>query len=375
VHLVDSPSSSYLWSESIDAPLRDTLQAHDTIAATILERLQPERIQRGEVAWEHKPIENLGAHNLYLQGRYHLNQRTEEGLLKAVEFFDKAIVEDPQYAEAHSGLSDAYSLLAHYGVRGPGDVWAKAASSAATAVLLDGNSAEARTSLAHVKSTQDWDWRAAEREFQRAIALNPRNATAHHWYGISCLVPMGRLDDALEQLTIAQSLDPVSSIIARDVAVAQYYRRNFGAALEQCDHTIELNPHFAPAYLTLSLVQEQLGDLEEALAALERAVSLSPLSPRMHGALGRIHALAGRRDEATGELRQLEALARDRYVSPFEFASIYAALGQSDIAFEWLRKAREERVFELIAVRVDPRFDPLREDPRFDSIVKQMAFD
>jgi serine/threonine-protein kinase len=186
---------------------------------------------------------------------------------------------------------------------------------------------------------------------------------------------MGRLDDALEQLTIAQSLDPVSSIIARDVAVAQYYRRNFGAALEQCDHTIELNPHFAPAYLTLSLVQEQLGDLEEALAALERAVSLSPLSPRMHGALGRIHALAGRRDEATGELRQLEALARDRYVSPFEFASIYAALGQSDIAFEWLRKAREERVFELIAVRVDPRFDPLREDPRFDSIVKQMAFD
>jgi len=375
VHLVDSPSSRYLWSESIDAPLQDTLQAHDTIAATILERLQPERIQRGDVAWEHKPIENLAAHNLYLQGRYHLNQRTEEGLLKAVEFFDKAIVEDPQYAEAHSGLSDGYSLLAHYGVRGPADVWAKAASSAAAAVLLDGNSAEARTSLAHVKSTQDWDWRAAEREFQRAIALNPRYATAHHWYGISCLVPMGLLDDALEQLTIAQSLDPVSSIIARDVAVAQYYRRNFGAALEQCDHTIELNPHFAPAYLTLSLVQEQLGDLEEALAALERAVSLSPLSPRMHGALGRIHALAGRRDEATGELRQLEALVRDRYVSPFEFASIYAALGQSDVAFKWLRKAREERVFELIAIRVDPRFDPLREDPRFDSIVKQMAFD
>ena len=375
VHLVDSPSGSYLWSESIDAPVRDTLQAHDTIAAAIIERLQPERIQRGEIAWEQKPIENLAAHNLYLQGRYHLNQRTEEALLKAVEFFDKAIKEDPQYAEAHSGLSDAFSLLAHYGVRGPADVWAKAASSAATAVLLDGNSAEARTSLAHVKSTQDWDWRAAEREFQRAIALNPRYATAHHWYGISCLVPMGRLDDALEQLTVAQSLDPVSSIIARDVAVAQYYRRNFGAALEQCDHTIELNPHFAPAYLTLSLVQERLGDLEEALAALERAVSLSPLSPRMHGALGRIHALAGRRGEATGELRQLELLVRDRYVSPFEFASIYAALGELDVAFQWLRKAAEERVFELIAIRVDPRFDPLRNDARFDAIVKHMAFD
>jgi len=374
-HLVDSPSESYLWSESVDAPVRDTLEAHDAIAAAIIARLRPERFERGDPAWEQKPIENLAAHNLYIQGRYHLNQRTEEGLVKAAEFFDKAITEDPQYAQAHSGLSDAYSLLAHYGVRGPADAWTKAASSAATAVLLDGNSAEARTSLAHVKSTQDWDWRSAEREFQRAIALDPRYATAHHWYGISCLVPMGRLDAALEQLTLAQSLDPVSSIIARDVAVAHYYRRNFAAALEQCDHTIELNPHFAPAYMTLSLVQEQLGDLEEALAALERAVSLAPLSPRLHGALGRTLALAGRRAEATRTLRQLETLAGDRYVSPFEFASVHVALGEIDLGFKWLQKAREERVFELIAIRVDPRFDPLRANPRFDAIVAQMAFD
>jgi tetratricopeptide (TPR) repeat protein len=179
----------------------------------------------------------------------------------------------------------------------------------------------------------------------------------------------------MEQLSVAQSLDPVSSIIARDVGVIHYYRRNFGAALEQCDHTIELNPHFAPAYLTLSLVQEQLGDLEEALAALERAVSLAPLSPRMHGALGRTLALSGRHDEATGTVRQLEMLARDRYVSPFEFASIYAALGELEVAFGWLRKAREERVFELLAIRVDPRFDTLRADSRFDAIVEQMSFD
>ena len=374
-HLVDSPSGSYVRSESIDAPVRDTLEAHDAFATTIIERLQPDRVQRGEFAWDQRPIENLAAHNLYLQGRYHLNQRTEEGLVKAVDFFDKAITEDPQYAAAHSGLSDAYSLLAHYGVRGPADVWAKAASGAATAVLLDGNSAEARTSLAHVKSTQDWDWRAAEREFQRAVTLDPKYATAHHWYGMSCLVPMGRLDDALDQLMLAQSLDPVSSIIARDVGVLHYYRRNFSAALEQCDHTIELNPHFAPAYLTLSLVQEQSGDPEEALAALERAVSLSPLSPRMHGALGRSLALAGRRDEATRTLRQLEAMAGDRYVSPFEFASIHVALGQIDVGFRWLHKAREERVFELLAIRVDPRFDSLRGDSRFDAIVEQMAFE
>ena len=374
-HLMDAATGSYLWSESINVPLGDSLDAQDAIANTIIDGLQPERLQRGDIAWGQKPIENLAAHNLYLQGRYHVNQRTEEGLVKAVEFFEKAIIEDPQYAEAHSGLSDAYGLLAHYGVLGPADVWAKAASSAATAVLLDGNSAEARTSLAHVKSTQDWDWRSAEREFQRAVALDPRYATAHHWYGISCLVPMGRLDEALEQMVLAQSLDPVSSIIARDVGVIYYFRRDFGAALEQCDHTIELNPHFAPAYFTLSLVQEQQGDLEEALAALERAVSLAPLSPRMHGALGRTLALANKRDSAMKTLRKLETLARERYVSPFEFASIFLALGQLDVAFKWLNKARDERVFELIAMRVDPRFDPLRDDPRFDAIVEQIGFD
>ena len=374
-HLVDMASGSHLWSDSINATLGDSVEAQDRIAKAIVDGLQPDRLRRGEFGWGQKPIENLAAHNLYLQGRYHLNQRTEEGLVKAVEFFEKAIVEDPQYAEAHSGLSDGYGLLAHYGVLGPADVWAKAASSAATAVLLDGNSAEARTSLAHVKSTQDWDWRSAEREFQRAITLDPKYATAHHWYGISCLVPMGRLDDALEQMTLAQSLDPVSSIIARDVAVVHYFRRDFGAALEQCDHTIELNPHFAPAYLTLSLVQEQQGDLEEALAALERAVSLSPLSPRMHGALGRTLALANKRDAAMKTLRKLETLAKERYVSPFEFASVFLALGQLDVAFTWLNKARDERVFELIAMRVDPRFDPLRDDRRFDGLVEQIGFD
>jgi len=374
-HLVDTASGSYVWSESMNAPLTDNLKAQDSIADTIIDGLQPDRLNRGGVAWGQKPIENLAAHNLYLQGRYHLNQRTEEELVKAVDFFQKAIVEDPQYAPAHSGLSDAYGLLAHYGVLGPADVWAKAASSAATAVLLDGHSAEARTSLAHVKSTQDWDWRAAEHEFQRAIALDPKYATAHHWYGISCLVPMGRLDEACEQMAIAQSLDPVSSIIARDVGVIHYYRRDFAAALEQCDHTIELNPHFAPAYLTLSLVQEQQGDLEEALAALERAVSLSPLSPRMHGALGRMQALANKRDAANKTLRKLESLAEQRYVSPFEFASIFVGLGQLDVAFKWLNKAREERVFELIAIRVDPRFDALRTDPRFDATITQIGFD
>ena len=253
-HLVDGASGFYLWSESIDVPLADPVSGQEIIAKRIAEKLAPEVMDVEGTLVGRRQSENLAARNLYLQGRYHLNQRTEEGLHKAVEFFGKAVIEDTQFSLAHSGLSDAYGLLAHYGVLGPADVWAKAASSAASAVMLDGHSAEAHTSLAHVRATQDWDFAGAESEFQRAIQLNPRYATARHWYAMSCLVPMARLDEALEQMRLAQSLDPVSSIIARDVAVIQCYRRDFEAALEQCDHTIELNPYFAPAYLTLGLI-------------------------------------------------------------------------------------------------------------------------
>jgi len=370
--LIDGASGCYLWSESVDAELADTLGAQDAVARAIVGRFQPDALQTGR---DSRHIENLAAHNLYLQGRYQLNQRTEEGLRKAVDFFEKAIVEDAQSALAHSGLSDAYGLLTHYGVLGPADVWAKAASSAATAVMLDGNSAEAHTSLAHMKSTQDWDWPGAEREFQRAITLNPRYPTAHHWYAMSCLVPMGRMDEALDELLIAQSLDPVSSIIARDLAALHYHRRDFDTALDQCDDTIELNPHFSPAYLTLGLIQEQRQDFDESAAAFQRAVHLSPQAPRMSSALARTFALSGKRKLALKLLHELERLAKDRYVSPFEFASIHLALGQMDTGYDWLERACQDRSFELILLKVDPRFDALRDDPRFIAAVKRLGLE
>jgi TolB-like protein/Flp pilus assembly protein TadD len=375
VQLVDAASGRYLWSESIEGDTADVFGLEDRVARAVGEKLRPEIFEAAKVPASTRSTENLAAHNLYLQGRYHLNQRTEEGLLKALDFFTKAVAEDAELALAHSGLADAYGLLAHYGVMGPANVWAKAASSAASAVMLDGQSAEAHTSLAHVKSTQDWDWRGAEREFQRAIALDPRYPTAHHWYAMSCLVPMGRLDEARDQMRIAQSLDPVSAIIARDLTMVHYYRADLDAALDQCDHTIELNPHFSPAYWMLGLIQEQRQDLDEAAAAFQRAVHLSPQSPRMHGALGRAFALSGKRKLALSILRRLRELSKRRYVSPFEFASIHFALGQADVGFRWLTKACQDRAFELTAIRVDPRFDPLRGDARFTELVRQVGLE
>ena len=372
-NLIDSMTNCYLWSENVDRDLADILRVQEEVAARILQKLQAEFAVSGGSRAAKRPTENLAAHNLYLQGRYHLNQRTEQGLRKAVEFFDRAIAEDPHHAPSYSGLADAHGLLAHYGVLAPAEICTKAASNAAWAVLLDEESAEAHTSLAHVKATQDWDWRGAEREFQRAISINPRCATAYHWYAMSCLVPLARFDEALEAVQRAQALDPVSSIISRDLAVTHYYKRDFELALEQCDHTIEQNPHFSAAYWTLGLVQDEREDFEEAIAAFQRAVQLSPPSPRIQGALGRTFARAGKPRQAHKILDELREESKRRYVSPFELSSIYFALNQLEQGFQWLTKAFQDRCFELAAIKVDPKFDSVANDPRFAALISQLG--
>ena len=375
VQIVDGATGCYLWSESIDSVLSDAFGVQERVAQTLVKRIEEELIGANSAAPSRRTIPNLAAQNLLLQGRYHLGQRTVESLQKAIDFFERALVEDARYSLAHSGLSDAYSLLAHYGGMAPTEVWTKAASSAASAVMLDNNSAEAHTSLAHAKATQDWDWLGAEREFLAAIALDPRYATARHWYTTSCLTPLGRMDEALDQIQLASALDPVSSIIARDVAVTRYYRKEFDLALEQCDHTIELNPHFSPAYWTLGQIQEQRKDFDESIAAFQRAAHLSPRSPRMQAALARAYALAGKQEAAVTILHQLEKLSSERYVSPFEFALVHFALGHSGIGYKWLTKACKDRCFELISIKLDPIFDPLRNDPRFAAIARQVGVD
>ena len=373
VQLVDGQTGRCLWSEARDASLRDPIAAQEALANGVVAQLQPGDGSGPAARRFTRTTENLTAQNLYLQGRYHLNQRTEEGLQKALEFFEKAVLEDPQFARAHSGLSDAHGLCGHYAVCRPSDMWTRAASSATTAVMLDGDSAEARSSLAHVKATQDWDWLGAQREFLRALALDSRYPTAHHWYAMSCLVPMEHLDDALHEMQTAEALDPVSSIIARDLAMVHYYRRDFEAALERCDHTIELNPHFSPAYWLLGFIQEQRGDLDESIAAFQRAVALSPSSPRMQSALARAFALSGKKQQAVKILKALEEIAPRRYVSPFEFAVIHLALGHRDLALQWLGKAADDRAFEMTSLTVDPRLDPVHDAPEYQGVVKRLG--
>ena len=371
--LIDGARGEYWWSESQELAVKDiSFALQDEIACIVAEKLQSGLADNGwRTRSRHRP-QNLAAYNLYQQARYNLDQRTEEGLLRAVELFEKVIAEDPEYSQAYAGLANAYELLGHYGAIAPVEVWTKAPSNAGRAVLLDDASSEAHTALAHVKSTQDWDWAGSEEEFRRAIQLDMRNSTAHHWYAMSCLAPMGRLDEALQEMLTATSLDPVSSIISRDLALVYYYRRDFDLALEQCDHTIALNPHFPPAYWALGLVQEQRGEFDESIAALKRAIELSPRSPRMKGSLGRTLALSGNRRDAELILLELHALSSDRYISPFEVSSIHFALGQTDEGFQWLKKAFQDRCFELISIKVDPQFDALKHEPAFIELASRL---
>jgi tetratricopeptide (TPR) repeat protein len=366
--LVNATNGCYESCESMDVSCVDSFAVQDSIADRVAERLQHHLL--ASVAPQRPQTENLAARNLCKQGHYHLEQRTDESLERAAEFFERAVIEDAQYSLAHSGLSDAYSMLGSYGLRPSTSMVTMALSSAATAVMLDDRSAQARTSLAQAKARAHWNWLESELEFQRAIRLDPAYATSHHWYARCCLVPMGRLDEARDEVLLAHSLDPVSSIIAREVASIHYYRRDYEGALAHCDQAIELNPHFPHAYFILSLVQEKLGDFEEALAALLRGAQLAPKSPRMIASLGRAQAMAGRHEDAMRSLAELSELERTRFVSPWERAILYLAMKDRDKCFEQLSLAWQDRFFDLSLLAVDPRFDDVRDDPRFEKLLQ-----
>ena len=253
-------------------------------------------------------------------------------------------------------------------------VRSRAKDAAVRAVELDPTLAEAHTSLGHVAATYDWDWEMAEREFELAIQLKEDYATAHHWYAITCLMPLRRLDEALLEIQRAQALDPVSPSIARDTGVVWYCRRDYDRAAAQALRTIELDPGFYEAYWILGLAAEQRQRYPEACDAFAKGAALAR-APRMIGALGHACALMGRTGEAREAIAELAALAERRYVAPFDTALIYMGLGERDRAFEWLDRALAERCYEMVWLKVDPRCDALRADPHFFSLLNAIGLE
>ena len=372
--LVDVADGSQLWGEQYSGKLRDIFAVQEQITKQISEKL---RLRLSGVAQKRltkRYTENTQAYQLYLKGRYYWNKRTEEGIKKGIEYFQQAIEKDPGYALAYTGLADCYNMLGWYSYLPPKEAFPKAKAAAAKALEIDDTLAEAHASLAYAKAFYDWDWLDVEREFKRAIELNPNYAMGHLWYAGGYLAAMGRLEEAITESKRAQDLDPLLLIINAFHGWWLYFARQYDQAIEQERKTLELDPNFAPAHWVLGQVYEQQERFEVAIAEFQEAVTHSGGSTMMRAALGRAYAVAGKRDEALKMLNELKERAKRSYVSPVGIAIIYVGLGEKEQAFSWLEKAYEDRSTWLIFLKVEPRFDPLRSDPRFQSLLRRMNF-
>lgn len=369
--LVDVKTGRLLWADSYERDLRDVLALQSEVAAAIAREVRVKLTPREEASLARSRPVDRDAYHAYLKGRYLWNKRTREALLEAIGFFQQAIDKDPTYALAYAGLADTYALLGSnaYDALPPALAMPPAKSAAMQALKIDPDLAEGHASLAYALLSYDWDLPGAEKEFRRAIELNPGYATAHHWYSHYYLAA-GKLDQALAEMNKAQELDPLSLVINVGVGWCYYYSRQYDRAIDVYRRTLELEPNFALAHQTLGMAYEQKGLYQQAIAEFTKAVSLSGASASTVAGLGHAYAAAGQRAKAEEQLARLREISRQKYVPALYFASLYAGLGDRDQSIEWLRKAVEERSDYLVYYKVDPTFDALRRDPRFPSVLR-----
>jgi DNA-binding winged helix-turn-helix (wHTH) protein/Tfp pilus assembly protein PilF len=316
--------------------------------------------------------ENPEAYRLYIKGRYHWNQRSEAGLIAATQYFARAIATDPAYARAYSGLADSYTTLGYLSHLPPTDTFLKAKEAATRALQLDATLTEAHTSLAYVRLYHDWDWVEAEKEFRRAIALNPNYATAHHWYAVY-LTAMGRFEEAQAAIGRAQALDPTSLIVNTDLGFVFYYNRQYDAAIKQLQTVTEMNPEFPIAHLWLGRAYQERLMYDDAIAEFRRAETALRGWPVVMAAIGHVQGAAGRRAEARETLGALMRLTTERYVTPYGVALVHAGLGEKDQALAWLHRALQDRSHWLVWVTLDPRLDALRSDPWYGDLLQNIG--
>ncbi len=315
---------------------------------------------------------SLADDEAYLKGRYFWNKRNAAGLKTAIEYFQRAIAADPGYAEAYSGLADAYALAGgwEYGVLAPQEAAPRARDAASRAVFLNPALSEAHTSLAFALDISTWDWSGAEREFRRALDLNPGYATAHHWYGYH-LMMVGRDDEGIAELKRAESLDPLSLIIGAGVADVLFIAHRFDEAMRQLQKTLEMDPNFAMAHYQRGQVLVQQHKLDAAISEFRQAIELAGHSPAFDANLANAYAASGRTTDARRTAADLEHLPEQSGSLDANIAMIYVGLGDTEQAMQWLEKAYQARFEAIMLVR--PQFDPLRADPKFQALVGRLG--
>jgi TolB-like protein/Tfp pilus assembly protein PilF len=383
--LVDARSDTHLWSETYDRKLDDIFAVQENIARVIAQELLA---HFGDFESRQAGARNLEAYDIYLKGRrpvspkayeaylkglYHLNKWNVKGFAKGLEYFQQAVEMDPEYALAHAGLAESYSWLGGWNGLPPKEAYPKSKVIVMKALELDDTLAEAHCTLADIRFFYDWDWEGAEREYKRAIELNPSYAMAHNNYAFY-LTALKRHDDALAEIELARELDPVSLVVNSDLGWAYYFARQYDRAVQQFRRVLELDPNLMISHFALGQVYEQKQMFVESVAAFEKAVSLSPGDPENIAGLGHAYAVAGRREDALKIVARLKQPSQQKFIPSWGIATIYIGLDNKDEAFVWLEKALVDRLSIMVYIQTDPVLDPLRSDPRFQVLVRRMDF-
>jgi TolB-like protein/DNA-binding winged helix-turn-helix (wHTH) protein/Flp pilus assembly protein TadD len=369
--LIRAADQTQLWSRQYDRKTADLLTLQGEIAQAIANEIQSSLGRPTAAGSDSTPSRPaFAAYDLYLRGMYAFNKRTVPELENAVRYFEGATVADPQYARAYAALADAYALLAGYSNRPPQSLYPKALAAAQRALVLDSSLAEAHTAFALIVQNNELDWQTAEREFRRAIALNPNYATAHHWYA-EHLMWRGRFDEALQESERARQLDPLSLIIAADNGFILYCARQYDRAIEKWRSVLAIDPDFPRAHLIEAAYIEK-GMVAEARADFDH-LRTKPPAPVYWGVVTGLEAASGDTTAAHAALRHLLQAMQREPVAAVYVAGAYVGLGDRDQSIAWLERAYAEHPSEIISLKVEPAWDPLRDDPRFQRLLERMG--
>ena len=369
--LIDARTGYHIWSDQFDRTEADLFTVQENIAQSVASALHVQLARRSGQSLLNAGTRSAEAHDWYLRGRFEWNRRTEAGMVAARAAFEQALAIDPQYARAYAGLSDAWQLLPLYGHFPTRQALANAKTAALRALALDSTLAEAHTSLAVMLLEYDHDRDAAEDEYRKAIALNPGYATAHHWYALF-LIAGGRVDEATLQAEEARRVDPLSRVIHAAVGTVRMFARDYPAAIAEFRAILQRDSLWATGHALLGRAQAAAGEYEAAIPAIEKAVGISKRQPSQVALLAYVYAQAGRKGEAQTLLEELLAARAGVFAPPVDLGALYVALGDHDAAIRILERGVEDRDEEMMYMKVDPRYDPLRSHPRFPAILTSL---
>jgi eukaryotic-like serine/threonine-protein kinase len=370
LELLRARDERQLWSEKYDRVIDDIFKVQSAIADQVIKTLGVTLREEERGRLNAEPTANQAAYRLYLKGRYYWNKRTEENIQIALNYFQQAVDLDPGYSLAWVGIADTWIQRGWYSRLAPREAFPKAKSAALRALEFDSTLSEAHASLAHIHLEFDHDWEAAEREYRRAIELNPKNSIAHHWYG-GFLSAMGRHDEALAQAESARTLDPLAPIIQTWVGLKYYFAGRYESAIAEFSKALQLDRDFAPAYWHMGWAYEQAGRFDEGIAAAERAAAQDSGSLLYPASLAHAYAKAGKREQARATLARLMREAAKRHVSAYHVAVVHIALGETQAGLDWLERALAEQSPWIGYLKVDPRIDPVRSQSRFQQLLRK----